>query len=113
MAVKSVDLKEMAAKNNGEYVFGSAETGSRACYMVYGMLKPGEKDREIKPGKGHEELLLAAAGNLMVSGDYNGMIEEGSVIHLRGDQTCYLENNGDGEAVYIISGGHSGRGHRH
>jgi hypothetical protein len=111
--MKKIDLKEMASKNNGEYVFGSADTGSHACYMIYGILKPGEKGREIKPGKGHEEMLLSVRGSFSATGDFEGIIEEGSVIHLFGEQSCLLENKGSSEAVYVIAGGHSDHGHHH
>ena len=103
----------MAEKQNGEYVFGAADTGSHACYMIYGRLNPGEKAREIKPGKGHEEMLLAACGSFSVTGDFEGTIEEGSVIHLSGEQSCHLENRGSTEAVYVIAGGHAEQGHHH
>lgn len=111
--MNKINLKDRAAKNNGEYVFGSEDTGSHACYMIYGTLGPGEKDRQIKPGKGHEEILLAARGSFRVTGHFDGALEEGVAIHLAGEQTCYLENQGDTEAVYIISGGHSEHGHHH
>lgn len=101
----------MAEKQNGEYVFGSADTGSHACYMIYGTLKPGEKKREIKPGKGHEEILLAVCGSFSATGDFEGIIEEGSALYLSGEQACYLENKGSSDAVYVISGGHSEHGH--
>ena len=32
---------------SGEYVLGARETGSHACYLIYGVLKPGEKGREL------------------------------------------------------------------
>lgn len=111
--MKKFDLKSMAETQNNEYVFGSADTGSHACYMIYGMLKPGEKGREIKPGKGHEEMLLAAGGCLYVTGAFEGILEEGSTIHLAGEQSCYLENKGSSEAVYVIAGGHAEHGHHH
>ena len=109
----SIDLKALAEKNSGEYVFGSADTGSHACYMIYGTLKPGEKGRVVKPGKGHEEMLLAAKGSLRVTGHFSGILEEGSAIHLTEEQTCLLENPGSSPAVYVIAGGHSDRDHRH
>ncbi|MDP2157249.1 MAG: hypothetical protein Q8K68_06025 [Nitrospirota bacterium] len=111
--MKKFDIKAMAEKQNSEYVFGAADTGSHACYMIYGTLKPGEKGREIKPGKGHEEMLLSARGSFSVTGAFEGIIEEGSAIHLSGEQTCYLENKGTSEAVYVIAGGHSEHGHDH
>lgn len=111
--MKMLNLKTMASKNNNEYVFGSADTGSHASYMIYGRLLPGEKAREIKPGKGHEEILLAAFGSLHVTGHFDGILEEGSAIHLSGEQACYLENKGTSEAVYVIAGGHAEHGHHH
>ena len=30
-------------QDSGEYILGSRETGSHACYLIYGALKPGEK----------------------------------------------------------------------
>jgi hypothetical protein len=109
--MKKFDLKALAEKQNNEYVFGTADTGSHACYMIYGTLKPGEKGRGIKPGFGHEEMLLAVRGSFSVTGDFEGIIEEGSAIHLSGEQSCHLENKGSSEAVYVIAGGHSEHGH--
>jgi len=111
--MKKIDLKGMAAKSGGEYAFGFEDTGSHACYMIYGTLKPGEKGRVVKPGKGHEEMVLAARGKLHITGDFSGILEEGSAIHLAGEQTCILENPGTSDAVYVIAGGHAEHGHHH
>jgi len=111
--MKKTDLREKAEKSHGEYVFGAADTGSHACYMIYGVLKPGEKERLIRPGKGHEEIIVAVKGSLTVTGQYSGALEEGHAFHIEGDQTCFLENSSDSEAVYIVAGGHSGHGHDH
>jgi len=110
--MKVIDMKNRA-EAEGEYVFGSAETGSHACYMIYGILKAGERGREVKPGKGHEEMLLAASGSLKITGAFEGILEEGSAIHLAGEQSCHLENTGAEDAVYLIAGGHSEEGHHH
>lgn len=111
--MKKMDLRKKAEEGHGEYVLGSADTGSHACYLIYGMLKPGEAGREVKPGRGHEEMLLAAVGNIRISGAYEGILEEGLAIHLTGEQRCELENTGKSEAVYVLAGGHSGHGHDH
>lgn len=111
--MKKTDLREKAEKNNGEYVFGAEDTDSHACYMIYGILKPGEKERIIRPGKGHEEILTVVKGVLKVTGQYRGALEEHHAIHISGEQTCFLENTGDFEAVYIVAGGHSGHDHVH
>jgi hypothetical protein len=111
--MKETDLREKAANNGGEYVFGAADTGSHACYMIYGVLKPGEKQRMIQPGKGHEEIVSAVKGRLSVTGQHSGTLEEGHAFHIQGEQACFLENMGDSDAVYIVAGGHSGQGHDH
>jgi redox-sensitive bicupin YhaK (pirin superfamily) len=109
--VEKNDLRGKAEKSDGEYVFGAADTGSHACYMIYGVLKPGEKERMIKPGKGHGEILVSVKGSLMVTGQYIGVLNEGHAVYLADDQACFLENRGDSEAVYVVAGGHSGHGH--
>lgn len=95
----------------GECILGAKETGSHACYLIYGTMAPKETDRPFKPGEGHEELLLVVQGDLQVSGHVTGTLAQGEAIHLKGEETCRLENLSDTEAVYVISGGHSGHGH--
>ena len=92
---------------SGEYLLGSRDTGSHACYLIYGVLKPGEKDRELNPGKGHEEIVLAIAGELQLSGHYTGTLKQGQAIHLKGVQSCNAENPGSVNVIYVIAGGHS------
>jgi len=91
----------------GEFLLGARETGSHACYMIYGVLKSKEKARSVKPGPGHEEIILAIKGDLEVTGFYSGDLKEGCALHLEGNQECFLENQGESDAVYIIAGGHS------
>jgi hypothetical protein len=99
--------------DSGEYVLGVDATGSHACYLIYGAMRPREKGRALKPGKGHEELILAVKGDFSVSGGAQGMLRQGQAIHLKGDETCFLENATGEEAVYVISGGHVEHGHGH
>ena len=110
--MKPFDVREKV-DDSGEYILGVDATGSHACYMIYGVMQPHEKGRKLKPGKGHEELILAMKGDFSVSGDAWGVLREGEAIHLKGDETCMLENNSEEEGIYVISGGHSGRGHGH
>jgi hypothetical protein len=112
VAMKIIDLKQKVLNTeNREYVLGFHDTGSHACYMIYGILGPKEKGRELKPGAGHEEIILAMKGNIAISGNRSGTLKEGMAFHVAGDKTCYLENTGNSEAVYIIAGGHSDEGH--
>jgi len=96
---------------SGEYILGAEQTGSHACYLIYGTMKPKEKGRELKPGKGHEELFLAVKGDFTVTGHMAGIIREGQALHLIGDETSQIENTSDSEATYVIAGGHSSDGH--
>ncbi|MCC6345823.1 MAG: hypothetical protein IT388_01400 [Nitrospirales bacterium] len=112
--MKIFEMKERArGVEGGEAIVGSRETGSHACYMLYGILKPGERERVVRPGKGHEEILIAVKGDLEVTGMFSGVLREGSAFHFAGEDACYLENKGPQEAVYIIAGGHAGEGHHH
>lgn len=110
--MKIFDVKNKALNAEfGEHIVGYKETGSHACYLIYGIMKPGERDRLVKPGKGHEEILLAMQGDLDITGYYTGRLNEGAAIHIIGDDECILENPGNKDAVYIICGGHSAGGH--
>lgn len=101
------NIRGRAETSNGEYVLGVKDTGSHACYMIYGFLRPGEKGRLIKPGSGHEELVASVKGDINVTGHLKGILKEGSAFHITGENECFLENRSGTEAVYIIAGGHS------
>ncbi len=73
-------------------------------------MNPGEKNRELKPGAGHEEIFLAVKGIFALTGSCSGVISEGQAVHLTGNSVCSVENLTDSEAVYVIAGGHSHTG---
>ncbi|HEX9137740.1 MAG TPA: hypothetical protein VF905_12455 [Nitrospirota bacterium] len=99
------------AQDSGEYILGSRETGSHACYLIYGALHPGEKGRELRPGHGHEEIVLALTGDLRLTGHFTGTLKQGQALHLTGEESVFLENTSNAQALYVIAGGHSGHGH--
>jgi hypothetical protein len=99
-------------RESGEYILGSRDTGSHACYLIYGRIKPGEQDRLFNPGAGHEELILLMQGELRLRGARAGTLAAGQALRLVGDVTCRVDNGGSVEAVYVIAGGHAGDGHR-
>jgi hypothetical protein len=106
--MKIFQVKDKATQSErGEFLLGFKEIGSHACYMIYGVLKSKEKARSLKPGPGHEEIILAMKGDLEVTGFYSGSLKEGSAFHLEGNQECFLENRDEPDAIYIIAGGHS------
>jgi hypothetical protein len=102
--------KEATSSGRGEFLLGYRETGSHACYMIYGVLKSKEKARLVKPGLGHEEILLAMKGDFEITGHYSGSLKEGSAFHIEGEEECFLENPAESDAVYVIAGGHSEAG---
>lgn len=106
---------EVASKvtGSGEYILGADATGSHACYLIYGILKPGEAGRELKPGRGHEEMVLCISGEMQLSGGYSGSLEAGRAIHLRGEESCSAANLGATPAIYVTAGGHSEQEHGH
>lgn len=110
-----MQVHEVATKiiGSGEYILGTDATGSHACYLIYGVLKAGERGRELKPGHGHEEMVLCISGELRLSGGWSGTLRQGQAIHLLGEESCRAENPSTGEAVYVIAGGHSSGGHEH
>lgn len=109
--MKSFEVRGRALAGGGEFVLGVEDTGTHACYMIYGVLGPGEEGRLIKPGRGHEELVLALKGDISVSGSLNGVLREGTAFHIAGEDECYLSNGSASEALYVAAGGHSGGDH--
>ncbi len=104
-----MNVYEVSSKVSGagEYVLGFDATGSHACYLVYGVLRAGEKGRELRPGRGHEEMILVVQGELTLSGAATVTLKQGQAIHLRGDEACTAENGSATDAAYVIAGGHS------
>jgi hypothetical protein len=112
--MNTFDLKNHAlTSESGESIFGLEHTGSHVCYMIYGVVKPGQEKRVIKPGKGHEEMVLAIKGNFEISGRISGQLKEGCAFHVGGEDTVYLQNTETADACYVIAGGHSQDGHHH
>jgi len=110
--LKIYPIRDLARKKDGEYVLGLKDLNTHACYMICGELKPGEKGRKVCPGRGHEEILLAANGNMEITGEpFTGVLHEGEAIHLREEQTCFIANPGKSSVIYVLAGGHSGAEH--
>jgi len=110
--VKVFDVSSKVT-GTGEYILGADATGSHACYLLYGVLKAGEAGRELKPGRGHEEIVLAVSGDLELTGDHRGILKQGQAIHLLGEEACLAANPSAEDVVYVIAGGHSPNGHQH
>jgi uncharacterized cupin superfamily protein len=99
----------------GELVLGLKQLDTHACYLIYGVLEPGQTGRKVLPGPGHEEICLVAAGEVEVNvaGEAYA-VPAGHAFHLKGEETVVLDNPGTERAVYVIAGGHTpGGGHHH
>jgi hypothetical protein len=108
--MKVFDVQDKVDES-GEYILGAKQTGSHACYLIYGTMKPKEKGRKLKAGKGHEELFVAIKGNFVVTNQESDSIKEGQAFHLKGEESFWLENVTDTTAIYVMAGGHSEGGH--
>ncbi|MCB9797218.1 MAG: hypothetical protein H6741_31405 [Alphaproteobacteria bacterium] len=98
----------------GEYILGVADTQTHACYMIYGKLQPGESQRLLKAGAGHEELVLSLNADLVLTGYFDGVLPAGQAILIQGEQTSFVSNPSDQVAEYVVAGGHTpGRDHHH
>ena len=107
------NISELASENKGEYVLGSADLHTHACYLVYGVLNPDEKGRMINPGKGHEEIVCLVYGEVMLRGESETFnLKPGQAVYLKGNGEFFMDNKGRDDAIYVISGGHS-EGHHH
>jgi redox-sensitive bicupin YhaK (pirin superfamily) len=110
--LKKFSVARLAREAGGEHVLGVKELHTHACYLIYGELAPGEQGRPVKPGSGHEEILVAVSGDLELNGAaISGTLPQGEAVHLREEESCTLSNPGSSPAIYILAGGHSGKPH--
>jgi hypothetical protein len=106
--VKSFDLAKMAAAQGGECVLAARDLHTQACYLIYGLLKPGESDRLVRPGEGYEEILCAITGALIMKFGRNEVIlEKGHAVHLNSADSFYISNPDENTVLYVIAGGRS------
>jgi uncharacterized cupin superfamily protein len=106
--LKIYDLAGRAPREGGETVLGLKDLGTHACYMLYGVLNPGEAPRIFKPGEGHEEIILAVSGTIQVKGPEESLtLQPGQAIYLKGAVSYEASTDGPLEARYVASGGHT------
>ncbi|MGD9817350.1 MAG: hypothetical protein AB7V04_01485 [Desulfomonilaceae bacterium] len=111
--MKAFEIDKLAREQGGEYVLGMKDLHTHACYMVYGVLKPGETDRLVKPGEGHEEILVPVTGPVQVTAEKgNYVIEQGNAVHVKEDESFFISNKTDQPIIYVLAGGHC-REHHH
>jgi hypothetical protein len=100
------DLERLASGQGGEYVLGYKDLHSRSCYLIYGVLEPGEGGRLVRPGCGYEEILCAVGGPLVLHTDRGEMtLEKGHALHVTEADSLFLSNPDDSQTVYVLAGG--------
>lgn len=109
------DLAGRVLREGGETILGLKDLGTHACYLIYGVLEPGGEPRVLKPGEGHEEIILCLSGAIQVQGPGGGLtLQPGQAIYLKGAETWQATAAGTLEARYAAAGGHTpGPGHSH
>ncbi len=112
---KIYDLAGRAPREGGETVLGLKDLGTHACYMLYGVVSPGEAPRTLRPGPGHEEIVLCLSGGLKLSGPGGEItLQPGQAIYLKDEETYEATCLGPLEARYAAAGGHGPEeGHHH
>jgi uncharacterized cupin superfamily protein len=111
--LKTYDCLMRAKAEGGETVLGTKELETQ-CYLIYGIVEPGQKGRVLNPGPGHEEIFCLVAGMATLVGPEGSQnLKVGESFCLKGDINYTLENNQKAPVVYIAAGGHSGEGHQH
>jgi uncharacterized cupin superfamily protein len=112
---KVYDVAGRAPREGGETVLGLKDLGTHACYLLYGVVGPGEEPRLLKPGEGHEEIIMCVAGSLALDcGGESLTLQPGQAVHLQGEQSCQAVCAGPLEARYVAAGGHTpGQEHQH
>ncbi|HBG47294.1 MAG TPA: hypothetical protein DDW94_09955 [Deltaproteobacteria bacterium] len=105
--MKIYRLPQLAdSAQDGTYLLGPHELHSRAIYMVYGKLRPGETPKKLAPENGTEAIIFVLKGNMKTkTGKTAVSVGPGEAFHLKGPDIYYLESAGAEEAVYIEAGG--------
>ncbi len=111
--MKHYNVKKSACEQGGEYVLGMKDLHTHACYLIYGVMEPGESGRIVKPGDGHEEILCAVTGPLVIHGEKGeSVLEEGHAVHVKESEQFTISNPSETAVVYLMAGGHC-RPHHH
>ena len=109
------DLGGRALREGGETILGLKDLHTHACYLIYGVLNPGDEPRKLCPGGGHEEIVMVISGSIKVTGpDGDQTLQTGQAFHMVGDETWMAVTAGSTEARYAVAGGHTpGSEHSH
>ncbi len=106
--MRTFDIATLATTQGGEYVLGMKDLETHACYMIYGIMQPGEGQRLVTPGDAHEEILCAVDGDLVIQSEKGEFaLRRGHAVHIKEDASFFLMNpSTDKTVIYIAAGGH-------
>ncbi|MGD8564064.1 MAG: hypothetical protein PVG03_16095 [Desulfarculaceae bacterium] len=109
------DLAGRVFRDGGETILGLDDLGTHACYLIYGVLSPGDPPRKLLPGPGHEEIFIVISGAMEIKDAERAfVVQSGQAFHLQGEESYEAQAAGPGEARYIAAGGHTpGAEHSH
>ena len=100
------DLAALCVSEGGEYVLGMKNLHTQSCYLVYGILQPGEGERLVRPGDAYEEILCAVGGLLTLHTDRGDIeLSRSQAVHVKQGESFYISNPSDEAVVYILAGG--------
>lgn len=112
---KVFDLAGRVLREGGETVLGLKDLSTHACYMLYGVLSPADEPRLLKPGAGHEEIIMVVSGIMQIDDAGRSLtIQPGQAFYLKGEESRLASCAGPMETRYVAAGGHSaGEEHHH
>jgi len=110
-----VNLREKCLESSKKEFFYGAKINReiKDVYLGLCFLEPGETNRKVGPGKGHEELLYLMNGKIRVNTKENEInLNEGEVFFIRDGLKVVLKNLTKERSYFMIAGGHTKR-HKH
>lgn len=105
--------KCLEAKKKEAYYGAKLNKEIKDVYLGVGILEPGEVNKKIGPGRGHEEILYVSKGKIGVKlKDAEHVLEQGELICLLNSQKARVSNLSDDASEFTIAGGHT-KPHKH
>ena len=111
----SFNLKNKCESSKDREFFYGAKLNKdiKDVYMGYCFLHPGEADRKVGPGRGHEELLYLINGKIeIIVKDQKILMNEGDIYYIPDGLKVRLKNISDERVNFMVAGGHT-KPHKH
>jgi len=101
-------LEKCLASKKAEFYYGAKINKKiKDVYFGIGLLEPGEENRKVGPGRGHEEIFYLQEGKIEVKIE-NDMfiINEGELFFIPDKSKAIIKNLVDKKSKFMIAGGH-------